>query len=112
MRTDRVVLFQPIFGDVTNLLKIIKQIGIQNIFPKRSVEALDVSILRRFSRLDMQQFNLFFFGPALQSLGDQLRTIIHSYPGWPRQSSNCSRTLTTRSAGSEVSTSIQSASRL
>src|SRR5687767_12898409 len=78
MRTDGIVVFQPTLCDVANLLEIIKQISIQNIFAIGAVEALNVGILCRFAGLDMQEFNLFFLCPALQSLRDQLRTVIHA----------------------------------
>src|SRR5215217_624116 len=62
MRTDGVVIFQPMFGDLANLLKIIKQVSIQDIFPVGAVQALDVSVLRRLAGLDVEQFYMLFFG--------------------------------------------------
>src|SRR6266498_520087 len=78
MRTNSVVVFEPTFCDGTNLLQVIKQIGIQNVFSVGAVETLNVGILCWFAGLDMKQFDLFLFCPAFQSLRDQLWTIIHT----------------------------------
>src|SRR5690348_17242759 len=81
MRTDGVVVFQPMLCDVANLLEIIKQISIQYIFSVRAVEALNVSVLGWLARLDVKQFYMFVFCPALESLRDQLWTVIHADAG-------------------------------
>jgi hypothetical protein len=113
VRTDGVVLFQPALRDGTDLLQIIKQLSIQNIFTESSIEALNIGVLRRLAGLDVDQFNLFLPG-QLSNLWE-----INSGPlsmricfGVARQSMMFSNTQTTRSAGKEVSTSIPSASRL
>jgi hypothetical protein len=36
------------------MVRTSKPISIQNIFPKRAIEALDVGILRRLAQLDLQ----------------------------------------------------------
>src|SRR5215210_6466191 len=78
VRTDSVVVFEPTLSNVANLLKVLKQISIQNIFSVGAVEALNVGILRWFARLDMEQLDVFLLCPALQSLRDQLRAVIHA----------------------------------
>ena len=65
MRTNGVVVFQPMLCDQTDLLYGVEQIGIQNIFTIGSIETFDVSVLRRFAGLDVEQFNVSFFGPGL-----------------------------------------------
>ena len=113
MRTNGIVLFDPSFDDLAHLLQRTEQIGIQDLFPECPVEAFDVGILSRLAGLDMCQVNAMLLGPASS------RWEINSGPlsmricwGTPRQSKSTSRTEITRSAGSEVSTSIHSASRL
>src|SRR5512141_663706 len=82
MRTDGVVVFQPTLCDQTDLPEIIKQTSIQNFFTVGAVEALNVGILCRLAGLDMEQLDMVVFGPTLQPLRDQLRTVIHTNASW------------------------------
>ena len=59
--------FEPLVGNAANLLEIIEQICIQNIFSEGAVEALDVGILFRLAGLDMQQRNVLFSSPQLSN---------------------------------------------
>lgn len=78
MRTDGVIVFKPMLCNGTNLLEIIKQISIQNLFPVGAVEALHISVLCRFAKWAVKQLNILFLWPVLQSLGDQLPTVVHA----------------------------------
>jgi len=74
----------------------------------------NVSILRRFTRLDVCERNLALLGPLLQVVRNQFRPIIHANltgtasPG----DQHLQYPEMTRSAGKEVSTSFHKASRL
>jgi hypothetical protein len=63
---------------MTNLLEIIKQKSIQNVFSVGAVEAFDVGILCRLAGLNVEQIDVFLLCPALQPLGVQLWTVIHA----------------------------------
>ena len=55
MRANAVEVFQPMFCDQTHLLQAVEDIGIQDIFPKRAVEAFDVGVLPAAAALDEQR---------------------------------------------------------
>src|SRR4051812_43484861 len=76
MRSHVVVLVSP----ELNLLSGISEVGepalVQAFVTKLTVEALDMAVLRRFARLDEVQLYAALEGPGVESLGDELRTIV------------------------------------
>ena len=63
-----VVDCDPVVGNLVNLIKIFKQISIQDFVPVGSVEPFNKSVLDRFYRLDVSQFNAFCFALLNQCL--------------------------------------------
>jgi len=59
MRALFVVDCDPLVGNLADLIKIFKQISIQDFMPVDSVEPLNKSVLAGFARLDVSQFNAF-----------------------------------------------------
>ena len=49
----------PFVGNLTDLIQIFKQMGIQDFMPVRSVEPLDKCVLAWFAGLDVTQLNTF-----------------------------------------------------
>jgi hypothetical protein len=73
-----VVVFDPRLHDLSHLFQGMEQTGIQDIFPKRAVEAFDLGILHRLVRLNVSQLNAVLLSPASQALRDELRAIVHA----------------------------------
>ena len=61
-----VVDCDPLVRNLADLIKIFKQISIQEFMSVGSVEPLNKSVLARFARLDVPQFNAFCFAPLNQ----------------------------------------------
>lgn len=61
VRTLLVVTSEPVPTDLPHLFEIIKEMCIEDFIAKCSVEAFDVSILRRLARLDVDELHVVGF---------------------------------------------------
>ena len=61
-----VVNRDPVVCDLTDLIQIFEEIGIQNLVPIGSVEPFNKSVLTWFAGLDVTQFDTFVFTPLGQ----------------------------------------------
>lgn len=73
-----VIADHPPPRDVSNIAEIVKEVGVENLSAEGSVEALDVGILSRFSRLNMMESHSLLATPVLELLRDEFRAIIYS----------------------------------
>ena len=75
-----IVVVCPLFSHKLQLLKIIKDVGVKDVFSECPVEAFDIGILSRLPWLNMMNFHALSRAPLREHLTDELRAIIHSYP--------------------------------
>lgn len=104
---------KPIGGNLLHLVDGFEDLEVQPFVPDRPVVALDISVLLWFHGCTWAKAMPLFSAHSMRVL------LIYSGPlltrmvlGAPRHSMNWFSALTTRSAGSEKSTSIPSPSRL
>src|ERR1035437_6656758 len=113
MRPDMIVVPLPVADLAPRVSQIQEPVLVQTLIPELAVEAFDVAILHRPARRDEVQLYSVLIRPPVQHLAGELRTVVDDHV--LRFSSCCfrpSNTRTTRNPGSEVSTSISSASRV
>lgn len=73
-----VVSMSPVFGHAADFMQAGEDIPIQDLGAIGPVEALDVGILGRLARLDMQQINPLTLGPLPQRCADEFGPIIQA----------------------------------
>ena len=65
-----------LLGNSPDLGQRIELVEIQDILTICAIESLDVSMLRRLTRLDEIKENVMLLSPGFHLLGDQLRAIV------------------------------------
>jgi hypothetical protein len=89
-----------------------EEISIEHLISKALVEAFDVPVLHRLAGLDVMEADLVLVAPSDELGIDEFGALsTRIWRGNGRLSFSCLRTRMTRSAGSEVSTSMARASR-
>src|SRR5262252_4401488 len=87
MRPDRIVMTPPAFDDDLSFSEGVEDLAIEQLIAKAGVEALDVAILPRTAGLDIGSLGADGGDPSLDSLGDELRSVVGVHRGCgPRQS--------------------------
>ena len=71
-----IVVVCPLFSHKLQLLKIIKDVGVKDVFSECPVEAFDIGILSRLPWLNMMNFHALSRAPLREHLTDELRAII------------------------------------
>lgn len=66
MRTLVVVAVPPVFGHAADLIEILEDIAVEDFGPEGSIESLDVGVLGRLARLDMDERDAVLGRPVLQ----------------------------------------------
>ena len=76
MRTERVVEAPPAFDDDASLSERVEDLTIEQFVTEAGIEALDVSILPRASRLDVGGLCTDSCDPVLNRLRNKLRAVV------------------------------------
>jgi hypothetical protein len=76
MRPDRIVMTPPAFDDDLSFSEGVEDLAIEQLITQAGVEALDVAILPRTAALDIGSLGADSGDPSLDSLGDELRSVI------------------------------------
>src|SRR5262245_63002804 len=76
MRPDRIVMAPPAFDDDLSFLEGVEDLAIEQLITQASVEALDVAVLPRTAPLDIGNLGADSGDPSLDSLGDELRSVV------------------------------------
>ena len=76
MRPDRIVMTPPAFDDDLSFSEGVEDLAVEQLIAKAGVEALDVAILPRTAGLDIGSLGADGGDPSLDSLGDELRSIV------------------------------------
>ena len=76
MRPFVIVCPKPLCREHLGMLDAVKTMQIQPFMPDRSIETLDVGILGRLARLDIQLRDLLLICPVDQSMADVFRPVI------------------------------------
>lgn len=77
-----VVISLPLLGHLPHLFNGSEDIGIQYGLPVAFVEALNITVLRRLTRLYVQYLYVIVLTPLLELSGYELRSVITSYILW------------------------------
>ena len=83
MGTLFVILDHPLPYDFTDLIQILKQIGVQHLFPESAVEALDESVLVGLAGLDVAYLHAIVLAPPHEGLTQQFRAVAWGRPPCP-----------------------------
>ncbi len=112
MRALLVVLIDPPLRDLPNILQALEQVCVKNLVPVGLVEPLDECVLIRLAGLNVPQFHSVLLAPVNEHLAQKLGGPLSQRIVWgrPRQYFKRSNTCTTRSPGSDVSTSMSNIS--
>ena len=76
MRPDRIVMTPPAFDDDLSFSEGVEDLAIEQLIAQAGVEALDVAIPPRTAALDIGSLGADSGDPSLDSLGDELRSVI------------------------------------
>jgi hypothetical protein len=76
MRSDRVVLPSPHFGQYLHLLQRVKDLTVQKLIPELPVETLRVAVLPWTARLDLQRFRSHVLEPVPNNTRSELGTVV------------------------------------
>jgi len=71
-----VIIQAPVFDQVTDLVEAGKPVFIQEFHEKSAIKAFNVGALHGFSRLDLLQCDLSFYGPIFQGFAGELRAVV------------------------------------
>jgi sorbitol-specific phosphotransferase system component IIBC len=66
MRPPLVVSNKPVMADLSNLVEVIEQVGIQDLVAEAAVEPLEVSVVGWFAGLNVAQLNTMLMAPAYE----------------------------------------------
>ncbi len=77
MRATGVVVQSPIFDDLAGFFQRKELVLVQAFVAEATVEALDICVLRRLPRRDMEQANTAIGGPSEHRQARKFRTIVH-----------------------------------
>ena len=78
MRAMVVIAMQPVLGHRAHFLQRFKDITVEHLCSVNSVEAFDISVLRRLARLNVAQLYAFTLRPLFQGLGDEIRPVVQA----------------------------------
>src|SRR5262245_27278578 len=76
MRPNRIVMASPALNDDLGLAQSVEDLAAEQLIAKAGVEALDVAVLPRTAPLDIGNFGADSGDPSLDSLGDELRSVV------------------------------------
>lgn len=76
MRTLLVVGPNPVLGDMPDVVQVLEDVEVQDLFAVGAVEALDQRVLHGFAGLDELQVDLVVLRPLGQGQGDELRAVV------------------------------------
>ena len=76
VRATFIVFDTPAFQDNARLLQIAEEFAVEAFIAKLVVEALNMTVLLRASRLDVERLDRLGLQPVLDAGGDKLRTIV------------------------------------
>src|SRR5262245_27264684 len=76
MRPDRIVMASPALDDDLRLAQSVEDLAAEQLIAKAGVEALDVAVLPGTAPLDKGNFGADSGDPSLDSLGDELRSVV------------------------------------
>jgi len=76
MWTVVVVAMPPVFGHSANVVEGLEDVAVEDFGPEGSIESLDVGVLGRFARLDVDERNAVTGRPVLQGLADEFRPVV------------------------------------
>ena len=79
MRSLLIVISSPGRNEYFRVMQITEPVFIQTLIPKFAVEALDVGILGRFSRLNQQRWDTVLVRPLIEDLAGKLRPLIGAH---------------------------------
>jgi len=74
-----IVISSPSRNEFSRVLQVTDPVFIQTLIPKLAIEALDVSVLRRLSRLNHHRRDAVVVGPLIEYLAGKLRPLIGAY---------------------------------
>ena len=77
-----IVIFQPFLGDLPELIKIFKDVGVQCILTESAIESLDIGILHGASGLNILNQNVSLSAPIHKDRASEFRAVI--YPNFNR----------------------------
>lgn len=76
MRPHRVVIEAPLLDEQSGFFETCEPLLVQTLFPKATIEAFDVPVLRGLTRVDEVQLHSIVLGPDVQFLASKLRSIV------------------------------------
>jgi hypothetical protein len=74
-----IVVNYPLLGNISYFFKIIKKVNIKYLFSEGLVEPFNKSVLCRFSRLYVFEFDFSDRTPFSGKFGHKFRTVVHAY---------------------------------
>src|SRR5882724_12202174 len=81
MWSGRVVIDSPSFDESLSISQTNEPVLIQTFVPELTVEAFDVSVLDRFSRVDEMKLHTVLVRPLIHGSTEEFRSIIYDDPG-------------------------------
>src|SRR6202012_4824613 len=76
VRPLRVIVEAPLFNDNPRLPQAAKDFPVQTFVPQLVVETLDVSVLPRRARRDVDRLDVLILQPVLDRVSDELWTVV------------------------------------
>ena len=73
-----VVADEPFGGHAPHFAQGFKHVAVEHLLAIGSIEAFDVAVLHRLTRLDKAQLNTVTMCPAGQSFAEELGAIVHT----------------------------------
>jgi hypothetical protein len=83
VRPFGVVLPAPVGESISNIVEGSEPARVEALVAQPAVEALDVTVLHRPARLDMQQLDLALFSPAHDAARGELRAVVRAHAFGP-----------------------------
>ena len=77
MWAQSIVMIAPPAGDAADLLQAVEDLAIEQFVAQAGIEALDISILPRAARLDVEGGDTKPTEPFADGMSDELRTVAH-----------------------------------
>lgn len=76
MRSDLVVTFNPVVGDLSHFGERVEQVRAEDFLPIGAVESLNECVLVGLARLDEAQLDALCLAPLPEAVAGQLRTVV------------------------------------
>lgn len=73
-----VVTVSPVLSHSAHFVEIGEDVAVQHLRAEGAVESLDVGVLSRLARLDMDQFDATLLCPLVQRSADELRAVVQA----------------------------------